>query len=61
MPRQRERCAAAIYVRDTYRVNRTGRGPHFKMYYAKEQCSRTCKDGSRYCWQHQDERGRTDA
>ena len=56
-----ERCIAAIYKKDTYRVShgmndagtrRTNR--HFVMHYSREQCSRKPKAHKR-CWQHQND------
>lgn len=48
---ERPRCAEYVYVRDTYRVHRQG-GLHFKMHYARQQCSRKAQTGRDYCWQH---------
>lgn len=46
----RQRCAAMVYVRDTYR--RTGRGKTgFEMHYTKRQCKRMSRDGQ-FCHQH---------
>lgn len=46
----RQRCAATVYVRDTYR--RTGRGKTgFEMHYTKRQCKRKAGVGQ-FCHQH---------
>jgi hypothetical protein len=45
-------CEQKVEKRDTYRVNLTGRGPHFTLHYTLERCSRTAQEGSKYCWQH---------
>ena len=48
---ERQRCQAAIYKRDTWRVSRRGDGRHFRMHYEKHQCSRAAvEDG--LCRQH---------
>lgn len=44
------RCAAAVFIKDTYR--RTGRGRHgFEMHYDRERCLRRATHGE-WCWQH---------
>jgi hypothetical protein len=45
-----ERCAAAIYKRDTYRVSR---GYGFKMHYERKRCSRAAAPGYEFCRQHE--------
>jgi hypothetical protein len=45
-----ERCAAAIYKRDTYRVSR---GHGFRMHYERKQCSRAAVSGCEFCRQHE--------
>ena len=45
-----KKCVAAIYVRDQYRVSRR-QGPHFRMHYSKQQCSRAATQGD-FCTQH---------
>lgn len=47
---RKQRCQAAIYVRDTYRVSRRP-GPQFRMHYEKKQCSRAALAGG-LCAQH---------
>lgn len=43
-----ERCAAAIWKRDTYRVSR---GNGFRMHYNRQRCSRAATHGE-HCAQH---------
>lgn len=49
-----ERCAATVYKRDTYRVDRSAKGQRrggFSMHYNRCQCSRRRVVG-RFCAQH---------
>lgn len=46
-----DRCLAEVARRDTYRVNRSGRGARFTMHYAKGQCKRARKTDE-FCTQH---------
>lgn len=49
-----ERCSAQIWVKDTYRVDRSAKGKRrggFSMHYNRKQCSRRAMDDGR-CWQH---------
>jgi len=45
-------CKENVYKRNTYR--RTGRGRSgFELHYNREQCRRSVKEGTNFCWQHQ--------